>query len=133
MLLKHPRYIFPIYKTNIFNTVQNDKKFYLILVNSMQTKVGKDFPDKAMNSTHGYPRYGLVYINNNVAHEQKYFKLLIEALNKKDIKTLLNDFLVEEQERKEKKRDNVRKAQRKFRKKSISIFPSVKKVGKMHL
>ena len=136
MILKHPRYIFPVYKTNMFNTIQNEKNFYLITANAMQTRVGKDFPDKATNSSHGYPRYGLVYMNNNMSHAQKYFRPLIAALDKKDLKKLLTDFSKEEIERQERKRENLRKSQRKFRKKASIVLdtaPTLKKIGTMKL
>ena len=41
----------------------------------------KEFPDKATNSSFGYPRYGLVYMNNNMSQSQKYFDILNKLLS----------------------------------------------------
>ena len=44
----------------------------------MQTRPNKSFPDKAIESSFGYPRYGMFYLNNNNLIEQKYVKEFVE-------------------------------------------------------
>ena len=135
MLLKNPKNKFPVFKKNIFSTVQDDKNFYLIISNGMETKITKSFPDKARNSIIGYPRYGLIYINNNISHEQKYFTNFISLINKfMNYAQLLTFFNVEENKRLDRKREQNIKHQRTFRKKAnIKLKVKVKKVGSMEI
>ena len=134
MLLKNSKNIYPVFKKNIFSTVQDEKPFYMIINGGMETKSSKSFPDKARNSLVGYPRYGLIYINNNISHEQKYFTNLIAKIGGfMNASKLLSHFIKEEDERIKKKREQNVKHQRKYRKKANIKLTKIKKVGTIQL
>ena len=134
MLLKNPKTKLPIFFKNIFSTVQDDKNFYLIVANAMDTKINKSFPNKARNSLVGYPRYGLVYINNNISHEQKYFTNLFAKVDKfMNTQQLLKYFNTNEDVRIEEKRKKNAMHQRNYRKRPNIKLKDVRKVGKMQL
>ena len=72
--------ILPLNDKNYLSTVIDDKPTYIIVCNGMNTKPNKSFPNKAIDSSYGYPRYGLIYLNNNKMIQQKYIKDFIDEV-----------------------------------------------------
>ena len=129
MITKRQRSVLPLSHSNIFSTVQNENPFYLIIVNNMYTSITSDFPNKAINSTVGYPRYGLIQVNNNIRLEQKYFMNLVKIVPRflSLEKSFENFNTIEEDKHEKRKRDNALRLQN-YRKKKKNI-----KLGKIKL
>lgn len=129
LITKRQRSVLPFSQGNIFSTVQNENPFYMIIVNNMYTPISNDFPNKAINSTVGYPQYGLIQVNNNIRLEQKYFMDLIKIVPR--FLSLEKSFerfdAIEKEKHEKKKRENALRLQN-YRKKKKNI-----KLGKIKL
>ena len=95
----------------------------------MYTSISSDFPNKAINSTVGYPRYGLIQVNNNIRLEQKYFMNLVKIVPRfLSLEKSFEKFdTIEHDKHEKRKRDNALRLQN-YRKKKKNI-----KFGKIKL
>ena len=70
-----------------------------------------------MGSTSGYPRYGLLYLNNNNSIEQKYINLFIDEIGKiESVDNVFSNFKVENDKKLEEKKKKGRERIAKYRK-----------------
>jgi hypothetical protein len=122
MITKKKRSIMPFSQNNIFTTVQSDKPFYLILVNNMYTSITGDFPNKAINSTVGYPRYCLVQVNNKIRLGQNDFKNFFKIVpGFVSLENTFNIFDTIERKKHEKKKKSAAIRLRKYRKRKQNV------------
>jgi hypothetical protein len=107
----------PISNKHYFSFIQNEKPVHIIICNAMWTKPTKNFPDKAVGSASGYPRYGLLYLNSNNSIEQKYINPFIDEIGKiESIDNIFSNFKVENDKKLEEKKKKGRERIAKFRK-----------------
>jgi hypothetical protein len=107
----------PVSNNNYLSFIQDEKPIYIIICNGMQTRPNKNFPDKAIESSFGYPRYGMFYLNNNNLIEQKYMKEFVEYVgNLIPIEIFFSDFKTNNDTKKEEERKKGRDRIQKYRK-----------------
>ena len=118
----------PISNENYFSFINDEKPVYVIVCNGMYTTVSKHFPDKAIGSRYGYPRYGLLYVNNSKLIEQKYIKDFIDNVGRiKSINEIFDKFKVINDKKKESQKLKDRERQKKHRIKKLKKIKIPKK------